>query len=180
MPGYLRIEARLPRPAARELAARLEAARPLWDIEETEAGLFFSLPAIPGRLDGELTVLEEGCRQVERGRSDLTVELVVTRAAGPVRADGPAPTALGPWPITDPAAGLPPDGQIALPPEARLSRRRWTGERLLAALLTAHLAPPPGAPATRGRPTLILTAGWSPTPLAALLAGSGPVTVLAE
>lgn len=148
-------------------------------MEETEAGLFFFLPEIPGRLDGELTVLEEGCRQVERGRSGLTVELAVARAEAP--APAPRPAALGPWALAGPtAANEPPDGQIALPPEIRLSRRRWAGENLLAGLLTAHLTPLPGAPVTRGRPALVLTAGWSPVPLAALLAGSGPVTVLAE
>jgi hypothetical protein len=50
----------------------------------------------------------------------------------------------------------------------------------LAGLVTAHLTPPPGAPATRGRPVLSLAAGWSLAPLAALSAGSGPVTALAE
>jgi len=173
--GYLRIEAGLPRPAALELAARLEAARPLWDIELTDGGLGFFLPWTEGSLDLELTVLEEGCCQAERTRGDLTVALAVTRAEEP-----PEPTArpasLGPWPLTE-ARG---QAGIALPPEVGLSRARWAGESLLAGLATAHLTPPPGAPATRDRPVLSLAAGWSPAPLAALSAGSGPVTVLAE
>ena len=183
MSGYLCIEARLPRPAALELAARLEAARPRWDPELTEAGFRFFLPRLAGRLDGELTVLEEGCRQVERGR-DWVVSLEVTRAAGPAAARAPA--ALGPWPVAGASADSgPPEGdtpadRLSLPPEAGLSGRRWAGESLLAGLLTAHFTPPPGASKTSGRPTLALAAGWSPAPLAALLAGSGPITFLAE
>jgi len=172
--GYLRIEAGLPRPAALELAARLEAGRPLWDIELTGSGLRFFLPWAPGRLDEELTVLEEGCRQVERVRGDLTVTLEVTRAEEPEPEGRPA--ALGPWPLAEART----EAGIALPPETRLSRARWAGDSLLAGLATAHLTPPPGAPATRGRPVLSLAAGWSLAPLAALSAGSGPVTALAE
>ena len=175
MSGCLRIEAGLPRPAALELAARLEAGRPLWDMELTGEGLRFFLPWTPGALDVELAVLEEGCRQVERSRGDLTVALAVTRAEDPD--EPPArPAALGPWPLAESRA----EEGIALPPELRLSRARWAGESLLAALATTLLTPPPGAPATRGRPVLSLAAGWSPAPLAALLAGCGPVTALAE
>jgi hypothetical protein len=170
--GCLRIEARLPGREGLELAARLEAARPLWDIELTGDGLLFSLPWKPGGLDGELTVLEEGCRQVERG--DLTVSLAVTRAEE--REPGPRPAALGPWPLTGTLAA----NSIALPPELGLSPARWAGEGLLAGLVTDCLAPRPGAPDTRGRPALSLGAGWSLAPLAALAAGSGPVTALAE
>jgi hypothetical protein len=174
--GYLRIEAGLPRPAALELAARLEAGRPLWDIELTGAGFRFFLPLVSGSLDEDLTFLEEGCRQVERIRGDLTVTLDVTRAGEPERDQADRPAALGPWPLAEART----EGGIALPPEIRLSRARWAGESLLAGLVTAHLTPPPGAPVTRGRPVLSLAAGWSLAPLAALAAGSGPVTVLAE
>ena len=176
MSGYLRIEAGLPRPAALELAARLEAGRPLWDIELTGAGLRFFLPWVAGRLDEELTLLEEGCRQVERGRGDLTVTLEVTRTEEPEPDQGERPTALGPWPLAEART----ETGIALPPEIRLSRARWAGDSLLAGLVTAHLTPPPGAPTTQGRPVLSLAAGWSLAPLAALAAGSGPVTALAE
>jgi len=158
-----------------ELAARLEAGRPLWEIELTGAGLGFFLSWTPGGLDGELTFLEEGCRQVERTRGDLTVTLAVTRAEGPGD-PAPRPAVLGPWPL----AGTRGQGVIALPPEFSLSRPRWAGEELLAGLSAAFLTPPPGAPETRGRPVLSLAAGWSLAPLAALAAGSGPVTVLAE
>jgi hypothetical protein len=172
--GYLQIEAGLPRPAALELAARLEAGRPMWDIELTEAGFRFFLPWAPGHMDGELTFLEEGCRQAERIRGDLTVTLAVNRVEGPEPSARPA--ALGPWLLGE-ARG---EAVIALPPEVCLSKARWAGESLLAGLAAAHLTPPPGAPATQGRPLLSLAAGWSPAPLAALSAGSGPVTALAE
>jgi len=156
------------------LAARLEAGRPLWDIELTGAGLIFFLPWVAGRLDEELAVLEEGCRQVERARGDMTVTLEVTRTEEPDQSEWPA--ALGPWPLAETRT----ETGIALPPEIRLSRAHWAGDSLLAGLVTAHLTPPPGAPATRGRPVLSLAAGWSLAPLAALSAGSGPVTALAE
>jgi len=174
--GCLRIEAGLPRPAALELAARLEAGRPLWDIELTGEGLRFFLPWIPGRLDGELTFVEEGCRQVERARGDMTVALAVTRVEEPALEPAARPAALGPWPLSETRT----EAGIALPPEVGLSRARWAGESLLAGLATTHLTPLPGAPPTRGRPVLSLAAGWSPAPLAALAAGSGPVTALAE
>jgi hypothetical protein len=159
-----------------ELAARLEAGRPLWDIELTGEGLRFFLPFAPGGLDRELTVLEEGCRQVERLRGDLVVALAVTRAEE-LDGEPPArPAALGPWPL----AGTRTEDGIALPPEFSLSRDRWAGENLLAGLAAAHLTPPPGAPSPQNRPVLSLAEGWSPAPLAALLAGCGPVTALAE
>jgi hypothetical protein len=148
----------------------------MWDIELTGEGLRFFLPWTSGALDEELTVLEEGCRQVERSRGDLTVALAVTRAEEPEHDPPARPAALGPWPLAESRA----EAGIALPPELRLSRARWAGESLLAALATARLTPPPGAPATGGRPVLSLAAGWSPAPLAALLAGCGPVTALAE
>jgi hypothetical protein len=176
VPGYLRIEAGLPRPAALELAARLEAGRPLWDIELTGAGLRFFLPMTAGRLDEDLTVLEEGCRQVERVRGDLTVTLEAIRIEEPEPGQADRPAALGPWPLAEART----ETGLALPPEVWLSRARWAGDSLLAGLTAAHLTPPPGAPATRGRPVLSLAAGWSLAPLAALAAGSGPVTALAE
>ena len=174
MSGYLRIQACLPRPAALELAARLEAARPLWDIDLTGEGLGFFLPWTSGSLDGELTVLEEGCRRVERSRGDMTVTLAVTRSEEP--APPARPACLGPWPLVE-AGG---EAGIALPPELDMSQARWVGDSLLAGLAAAHLTPPPGAPSPQGRPVLSLAAGWSSAPLAALSAGSGPATALAE
>ena len=176
MSGHLRIEAGLPRPAALELAARLEAIRPLWDIELTGTGLKFFLTWTPGGLDRELTILEEGCRQVERSRESLTVSLAVTRVAG-----DPAvrPATLGPWLLSG-DRGEGGEAFIALPPDFRLSGARWAAENLLAGLSLAYLTPFPGGPPTRGRPVLSLAAGWSLAPLAAILAGSGPVTALAE
>ena len=160
------------------MAARLEASRPLWDIELTEAGCGFFLPWTTGALDGELAILEEGCRQVERMREGLTVSLAVTREH---ETGEPAsrPAALGPWLLTREKSGVS-EAVIALPPELSLSQPRWAGEHLLAGLINAHLTPSPGGPATRWRPALSLAAGWSLAPLAALLAGSGPVTALAE
>ena len=176
MSGCLRIEAALPRRAALELAARLEAGRPMWDIELTGEGLRFFLPWTPGGFDGELTILEEGCRQVERNRGELTVALAVTRAEEKDQEPTARPAGLGPWPLAEART----EAGIALPPEVRLSQARWAGESLLASLISAHLTPPPGAPSTQGQPVLSLAAGWSPAPLAALLAGCGPVTALAE
>jgi hypothetical protein len=122
-----------------ELAARLEAGRPLWDIELTEEGLKFFLPRVPGALDGELTILEEGCRQVERNRGDLTVALAVTRAEEAEQEPTARPPALGSWPLAEART----EAGIALPPELVLSQARWAGQSLLAGLVTARLPPPP-------------------------------------
>ena len=95
MEDLLRIRARLPRPAGLELCARLLADRPYWDIELDDDGLGFTIPLIHGRVDEELTILEEGCRNVERMRSGLDIELDVGRSQE--RPSLPSPNALGPW-----------------------------------------------------------------------------------
>lgn len=182
MTAYLRITARLPLAAGLELRARLLAARPAWDVEVTEDGLDFTLPLTDGGMDSELTVLEEACRTVERTRPGLLVELSATRVAERPRTEPPA--AFGSWEIALLAEGqVPPppaEGRVTLPPFLRASHRLWFGAELLATLIRDHLTPPPGAPDTRGRPALVLEAVLPAVGLAAVLAGSGAVTLAAE
>ncbi len=208
MSGYLHIEARLPRqsglpatgpgdaatppeagrdggPTASvlELSARLLAARPGWDIELEGDGLRLAIPLIPGTVDAELTVLEEGCRQVERGRAGPTVELDVAHRAEPLPGATP-PAAAGPWRIIalseDGEPPRPETSQLILPPGRRRSRRWWAGEILLLGALAEHFSPPPGAPDTRGIPALVLEGAPPLAALAADLAGAGAVTLLAD
>lgn len=186
MNPQLLIEARLPRPAGLELSARLLAARPHWDIEVEEDGLSFALAYIPGALDPELAVLEEACRHLERTRSGLELELRVSRvsdeAAG--SAGSPLPAGFGPWSLVSAGAAetpSPPGRNVLRLPEGLRASGRWqAGEALLLTALAEHLSPPPGAPETRGWPTLALESLIPLAPAAAVQAGSGPVTLLAD
>lgn len=184
-PELLLIEARLPRPAGLELSARLLAARPQWDIEVEEDGLSFALPLIPGRLDQELTTLEEACGHLERTRAGLELELRVRRAGDDETGPGrPLPEALGPWRLVgaeDDGVAGPERFQLRLPDSGWSASGRWqAGEALLLTALADHFSPPPGAPETRGRPTLIMESAPPLAAAAAALAGSGPVSLLTE
>lgn len=185
MSPQLLIEARLPRPAGLELSARLLAARPHWDIEVEEDGLSFVLAYRPGALDPELTALEEACRQLERTRTGLELELRVSRIQEELeRPPRPLPGGFGPWSLVpaDPEEDPPPAGRhfLRLPAGLGASRRWQAGEALLLSALADHLSPPPGAPETRGRPSLVLESGLPLAPAAAVRAGSGPVTLLTD
>lgn len=198
MTSLLCIKARLPRPAGLELCARLLAERPYWDIELDDDGLSFAIPLLYGRVDEELTVLEECCRNVERTRGALEIELEVK--AGQEAPSFPPPGALGPWRLAlaasaEPAwppraesgpAGmrqspfLPDNFKIAIPPAFSFSRRQWAGEALLLTALADHLAPPPGAPATSGQAALIIESILPLAPLAAHQAGAGPISLITD
>ena len=215
MEDFLRIKARLPRPAGLssiwatrrrgdesaasagpglkspanlELCARLLAERPYWDIEIDDDGLSFVIPLVPGRVDEELPVLEEACRGLERLRSGLESELDVSRSQA--RPTFPTPPALGPWRLlqADPGEELPSSGDstgssgrlLILPPTFSFSHRQWAGEALLLTALADHLSPPPGAPETRGKPALIMESIPPLTPLAALQAGAGPISLITD
>ena len=182
MAEYLLIEARLPKQAGLlELSARLMAARPDWDIEVAEDGLSYVIPLIHGLVDEDLSALEEACRQAERNRDGLEVELWVRRVES-VPSPAP-PAAAGPWRImaaTEEAAAEGGTGRILMPPELRYSRRLWAGEALLLEALSAHFLPPPGAPETKGRPFLALEARLPAAPVAALMAGAENATLLAD
>gem|GEM_PF-2541859 len=184
------IEAHLPRQAGLELSARLLAARPQWDIEVEDAGLNFALPCPCASPEEDLAVLKEACRSLERTRAGLEVELKVTWAAPGQRwglTIGPA--ALGPWQTTleaGPETGSPARENsddrynLRLPPGLSASRRWLAGETLILTALADHLSPPPGAPETKGQPTLVVEYGLALSPAAALRAGSGPVTLLTD
>lgn len=181
------IEARLPRPAGLELSARLLAARPHWDIEVDEDGLSFVLAYVHGALDPELMALEEACRNLERTRSGLELELKVSRITEESAhhpSSRPLPGGFGPWRLI-PASDNPeppPLGRhyLRLARGLRASGRWQAGEALLLAALAEYLSPPPGAPETRGWPTLALESAIPLAPSAAALAGSGPVTLLTD
>lgn len=185
MSSQLLIEARLPRPAGLELSARLLAARPHWDIEVEEDGLHYVLAYVPGALDPELTLLEEACRNLERTRTGLEVELKVSRVTDELTpASAPLPGGFGPWRLVpaEDEGDQPPAGRhfLRLPAGLTASRRWQAGETLLLTALADHLSPPPGAPETRGWPTLVLESSIPLAPVAAARAGSGPVTLLAD
>lgn len=186
MSPQLLIEARLPRLAGLELSARLLAARPHWDLEVEEDGLNYVLTYVPGALDSELTVLEEACRNLERTRTGLEVELKVSRVTEDLTLpSGPLPSGFGPWsliPAEDEGDTASPPGHhfLRIPAGLTASRRWQAGETLLLTALADHLSPPPGAPETRGWPTLVLESVIPLAPAAAVRAGSGPVTLLAD
>ena len=210
MSDFLQIQARLPRAAGLELSARILAAHPAWDIELEEDGLSLVIPLAnarperaaepsgPGAAEpseplpgpdeagplwsAELAELEEICRNVEKTRGGVTVELEVAEtAAGPGR---PAPVAAGPWRVRALAEGEGPPpprpDQLVLPTALRASKRLWAGESLLLTLMAEHLTPPPGAPETRGLPALVLESVLPVAPLAAVLAGASTATLIAE
>lgn len=198
MENLLCIKARLPRPAGLELCARLLAERPYWDIELDDDGLGFAIPLVHGRVDEELTVLEESCRNVERTRSALEIELEVKACQeGP---SFPSPNLLGPWHLAQANSderALPPGAdrgpaekrqspfpadtfKIAIPADYSFSRRQWAGEALLLTALADHLAPPPGAPATKGQAALIMESILPLAPLAAHQAGAGPISLITD
>lgn len=180
MAEYLRIQARLPKAAGFELGARLLASRPEWDVEVEEGGLECFIPLIPGQVDAELTVVEESCRAVERSRFENLVDLTVSRTFDLPRVD--PPPALGTWRLRK----RPENGHQAEPAPDELiwpgpwpaARRWWIGEELLLTLISDHLTPPPGAPETRGRPTLFLTPMPSAGAPAAVRGGTGPLTLI--
>lgn len=187
MSPRLLIEARLPRPAGLEMSARLLAARPHWDIELDEDGLNFILPYQPGALDPELIVLEETCRNLERTRTGLELELKVVRLADDseqMTASSPLLSGFGPWSLvsglSDEESSSPARHILVLPTSPTPSRRWQAGEALLLSALADQLSPPPGAPETRGWPTLILESTLPLAPAAAVLAGSGPVVLLTD
>lgn len=184
MSEYLQIQARLPRAAGLELSARILAARPSWDVELEEDGLSLVIPPADGE-EGEqteLAVLEEACRNLERARTGLAVELDLTRT--PERPQGFAPLAAGPWRVRVLGEGESPPPprpeQLALPPALRASKRFWAGEILLLTLIAEHLTPPPGAPETRGLPALMLASLLPTAPLAAVLAGASTAFLAAD
>ena len=182
MSDFLQIQARLPRAAGLELSARILAARPSWDVELEDDGLSFVIPLIHGEVDAELTVLEEACRNVERTRGGLAVEVEVARVSE--RREYSAPVAAGPWRVralSDNESPPPPrPDQLVLPPFLRASKRLWAGESLLLSLIAEHLTPPPGAPETRGLPALVLESVLPVAPLAAVLAGAAAAWLAAE
>jgi hypothetical protein len=174
---FLRIEGRLPRPAALELSARLLAARPDWDVE-TEDGLALAIPLIPGAVDSELTVVEESCARLEATRPGLEIDLKVSRAAEPPD-PGPGPAGAGPFRIlqAEEAAAGAAVNDLVLPPGFLASRRWWAGATLLLAALADHLAPHPGAEETRGLPALFIESRLPLAAQAASLAGAQPVDI---
>lgn len=187
MSPRLLIEARLPRPAGLEMSARLLAARPYWDIELDEDGLNFALPYRPGDLNPELTVLEEACRNLERTRTGLELELKVSRLADdsePPIPSSPLLGGFGPWRILSAEAEEERSSlgrYVLILPTGPMPSRRWqAGEALLLSALADHLSPPPGAPETRGWPALVLESTLPLAPSAAIVAGSGPVVLLTD
>ena len=182
MTDFLQIQARLPRAAGLELSARILAAHPLWDIELEDDGLNFVIPLTDGQAETELAELEEICRNVEKTRGGVNVELEITEAEEPQAR--PTPQAAGPWRVRVLAEGesAPPPrlDQLVLPPYLRASKRLWAGEILLLTLLAEHLTPPPGTPETRGLPALVLESVLPLAPLAAVLAGASTATLAAE
>lgn len=181
-PCYLAIEARLPQAAGLELSARLLAARPHWDPELTEDGLNFVINLGEAELDAELSVLEDCCRQVERPRQGGPIEIQVRRAESP--APGLKPEACGPFRLhfLKPGQSPPPPraDRLFLSDQAAASARLWAGEALLLSALAEHLSPPPGAPETRGRPSLIWQLGLPLAPVAAIRGASGPISFIGD
>lgn len=182
MTEYLGIRARLPQAAGLELSARLLAARPEWDVEAAEDGLSFAIPLVHGQVDADLSILEETCRGVERGRVFAEIELSVRRLAE--RPSQAAPAAAGPFRLQfiepDEEPPVPRPDRLILPRTLQASRRQWAGETLLLSAIADHLTPPPGAPETRGLPALILEAGLPLAPLAAAFGGAGEVILLSD
>lgn len=183
MEEFLRIRARLPRPAGLELCARILADRPYWDVELDEEGLSTIIPLIHGQVDTELTTLEEACRSVERMRNGLEIELDVGRVNESQAC--PAPPALGPWRLStlDPGeqeAQAPSGRELFLPPTFSFSRRLWSEEALLFTAIADHLTPPPGAPETRGKAALIVESALPLAPLAANQAGAGSISLITD
>lgn len=183
MGDFLSIEARLPKAAGLELTARLLAARPEWDIEVEEGGLNFVIPLKHGQVDSDLSVLEEACGNLERGRNIEDIELSIHRIEeAPVK---PTPLAAGPFrllKVADEEENLPvprPD-RLILPASASAGSRWWAGEFLLLSGIAEYLNPPPGAPETRGKAVLILEAVLPLAPLAAAFGGAGSVTLISD
>lgn len=184
MTDYLNIQARLPLAAGLELSARLLAARPAWDIEVEDDGLYFkvSLPDAPQPVEcltpdaapvsEDLELIEEACQGVERARTGFAVELSTT--IGDPRPHSLPPGAAGPWSLEPSASGLPGPDRLILPAQAQASRRFWATESLLLTLMAEHLTPPPGAPETRGLPTLVLGTVLPLAPTVALWSGLAP------
>ncbi|MDR2142176.1 MAG: hypothetical protein LBR11_10390 [Deltaproteobacteria bacterium] len=84
---------------------------------------------------------------------------------------------LGAW-LVEPFDPMAKGRRLPFAEGLRLSPRAKTIATLALEAITERLSPPPGAPETRGLPTLIIEEGPALLTAGALLSGSGPVTLV--
>ncbi|MDR1576617.1 MAG: hypothetical protein LBT86_00070 [Deltaproteobacteria bacterium] len=185
---YWRLIARLPFESSQELLGRLLVERPLWDPQiakdpeappESKVDHILSMVV---RVGGEedfggldLDYFRETLKRVTQNRP-LVPKLEIIWLPCPPPEERQEIHQLGPWLINvepNPARRV-----LSLPEPLWLSPRAKAIATLALEALTERLTPPPGAPETRGLKTLILEEGPALLTAAALLSGSGPITLV--